>query len=87
MDIATVQAEGSVTVPQPIREANRIDPGTELLFRQLERGRFECFVLPKRQSLIEVVDRFTVDRAAPSISRLMSGVGDDIAHDLIDIDE
>jgi bifunctional DNA-binding transcriptional regulator/antitoxin component of YhaV-PrlF toxin-antitoxin module len=80
MKVATVQARGQVTVPREIREANGINPGTELYFEQLGPGRFECRVLPARQSLSHVADRFSVDGVAPDVSHLLEEMGDEIAH-------
>lgn len=82
--VARVQARGQVTVPQEIREALGIDPGTELLFVQTAPGRFECQVLPPKQSLVAMVEHFAMGGEAPAVSVLREGVAEDIAREQID---
>ena len=46
MNIARVQPHGQVTIPQEVREACGVTPGTDLHFVKTGPGRFECRVLP-----------------------------------------
>jgi AbrB family looped-hinge helix DNA binding protein len=69
MRISRVQARGQVTVPQEIREACGIEPGSNLLFLPVGPASFECRVLP-RESISEVIERYTVAGAAPHLRAL-----------------
>lgn len=79
MPTARVQSRGQVTVPQEIRDACHIEPGSDLYFVQTAPDKFECQVLPPSRTLREVLDRFTVDGVAPDLSRLREEMGSEMA--------
>ena len=81
MSVARVQPRGQVTVPQEIREACGIVPGTDLLFLPTGPGRFECRVLPPRRSLLELMDRYALEGAAPDIEQLREEMGAELARE------
>ena len=78
MAIARVQARGQVTVPQDIREACGITPGTLLVFSQTGPHEFGCRVLPGGDSLTDLIEEFTVDGVAPDLEMLRDQMGDDL---------
>jgi len=75
MSMAKVQARGQVTVPHEIRELCGIEPGAELVFVATGPRAFECRVLPPNSSLMDVVDRFTVEGVAPDLGSLRDAMG------------
>jgi AbrB family looped-hinge helix DNA binding protein len=75
MSVARVQARGQVTVPQEIREACGIVPGTDLLFIKTGPDRFECQVLPARRSIAEIIATYAMDGSAPNLDRLREEMG------------
>lgn len=79
-NIAKVQARGQVTVPQEIREACGIEPGSELLFVKTGEYRFECRVL-ERPSLVELTRRYAMPGSAPDLARLREEMGDELARE------
>jgi bifunctional DNA-binding transcriptional regulator/antitoxin component of YhaV-PrlF toxin-antitoxin module len=79
MNVARVQARGQVTVPQEIRDACGVAPGTDLLFAKTGPGRFECRVLPSRATLVETTRRYAMDGDAPDIARLREEMGAELA--------
>jgi AbrB family looped-hinge helix DNA binding protein len=79
MSIARVQARGQVTVPHDIREACGIEPGTDLMFVQTGPDQFECWVMPPRQSLMELLDKYTVEGVAPDLRQIDEDIADEVA--------
>ncbi len=79
--IARVQSRGQVTVPQEIREACGIDPGTDLLFRPIGPGTFECRALPPQRSLLEAVEHYSMPGHAPDLNQLREEMGDELARE------
>ena len=79
MNVARVQARGQVTVPQEIREACGVAPGTDLLFAKTGPGRFECRVLPARATLVGITKHYAMDGDAPDIARLREEMGAEFA--------
>jgi bifunctional DNA-binding transcriptional regulator/antitoxin component of YhaV-PrlF toxin-antitoxin module len=82
MTVAKVQARGQVTVPQDIREACGVMPGSELLFIKTGPERFECRVLPKRRSLREVAAQYTVAGVAPDLDQLREEMADELVREM-----
>jgi bifunctional DNA-binding transcriptional regulator/antitoxin component of YhaV-PrlF toxin-antitoxin module len=75
MSMAKVQARDQVTIPQEIRELCGIEPGAELVFVATGPRAFECRVLPPHRSLMDVVDRFTVEGVAPDLGNPRDAMG------------
>ena len=73
MEIARVQTRGQVTIPQEIREACGVAPGTELLFMVLGPGRFACHVLPQHRSLVEFTARHASYADHPDFEEIVDG--------------
>lgn len=71
MTIAKARARGRVTIPQNIREACGITPGTTLIFIQTGPGQFACRVLPEHRSLRDLIEQFSVDGVAPDVEKLI----------------
>src|SRR5258708_6746053 len=71
MSLARVQARGQVTIPQDIREACGVEPGTDLMFVKTGPTTFECWVLPTPLSLREIFDKYSVEGVAPDIEQLL----------------
>jgi bifunctional DNA-binding transcriptional regulator/antitoxin component of YhaV-PrlF toxin-antitoxin module len=67
-----------VTIPQPIRDACGIEPGSEIFFTKTAADTFACHVLPARRSILEVMEEYTVDGVAPDLDALREGMGDEI---------
>jgi bifunctional DNA-binding transcriptional regulator/antitoxin component of YhaV-PrlF toxin-antitoxin module len=78
-----VQARGQVTVPQEIREACGIEPGSDLYFRQTGPDTFECHVLPAAGNFLELAAQHACEGPAPSMEELREQMGDDIARELL----
>jgi bifunctional DNA-binding transcriptional regulator/antitoxin component of YhaV-PrlF toxin-antitoxin module len=76
MSIARVQSRGQVTVPQEIREACGVVPGTDLFFTKTGPARFECQVLPPRHSVAEITARYAMDGPAPDLARVREEMGE-----------
>ncbi len=79
MSMARVQSRGQVTIPQDIRDACGVIPGTDLMFVKTSATTFECWVLPPRLSLMEVIEKYSVDGVAPDMDRLREDMGNEIA--------
>ena len=79
MNVARVQARGQVTIPQEVREACGVTPGSDLFFVKLGPGRFECRVLPARRSLVEITKQYTMDGTAPDIAQLREEMAEQLA--------
>ncbi len=58
MNLGKVQPRGQVTIPQEVRQACGIEPGTILVFAVPRRGQLTARVLPTHASMGEVVARF-----------------------------
>ena len=81
--IAKVQARGQVTVPQEIREAYGIEPGSELLFLRAGKDHFECRVLPKPRSLIEFIKQHKIDGPPIDVEQLLKEAEEEAAGEVI----
>ncbi len=68
--IAKVQARGQVTVPQEIREAYGIEPGSELLFVKTGKDHFECQILPRPGSLLAFIDQHAIHDYVIDVEKL-----------------
>jgi bifunctional DNA-binding transcriptional regulator/antitoxin component of YhaV-PrlF toxin-antitoxin module len=79
--VARVQSRGQVTVPQEIREACGITSGADLYFLQTGPHAFECRVLPAREPLATMFDRFSSSGVAPDLTRLREEMGDAMAQE------
>ena len=75
MNIAWVQTRGQVTIPQEVREACGVTPGTDLFFVKTGPGRFECRVLPAPRRLVEVTTQYAMDGRAPDLAGLREEMG------------
>ena len=82
-NIAKVQARGQVTVPQEIREAYGIEPGSELLFLKTGQNRFECQVLPRSGSLLDFVDRHAIRDQMIDVEKLRNDAADEAGEDYL----
>ena len=82
-NIAKVQARGQVTVPQEIREAYGIEPGSELLFLKTGQNRFECQVLPRSGSLLDFVDRHAIRDQTIDVEKLRNDAADEAGEDYL----
>ena len=81
MTMARVQPRGQVTIPQDIRGACGIEPGTYLLFIQTGPDSFQCQKLPYR-SVTETIERLMVPGVAPDLAKLREEMGDEMAQDI-----
>jgi AbrB family looped-hinge helix DNA binding protein len=81
--LARVQARGQVTVPQEIREACGIEPGSYVFFRQSGPDTFQCHVLPATRSPLEIIADHATEGTAPSMEELRAWMGDEIARELL----
>ena len=79
MNIARVQTRGQVTIPQEVREACGVTPGTDPVFVKTGPGRFECRVLPAPRTLIEVTRQYAMDGTAPDLAGLREEMGVELA--------
>ncbi len=79
MNIARVQTGGQVTIPQEVREACGVTPGTDLCFIKTGPGRFECRVLPAQRTLVEVTRQYAMDGTAPNPAGLREEMGAEFA--------
>lgn len=79
MNIARVQPHGQVTIPQEVREACGVTPGTDLYFVKTGPGGFECRVLPARRTLVEVTRQYAMDGTAPDLVGLREEMGAELA--------
>jgi bifunctional DNA-binding transcriptional regulator/antitoxin component of YhaV-PrlF toxin-antitoxin module len=58
-------------VPQEIREACGVEPGSELLFTKVGEHRFECRVLPQPGSLMEFIKQHQIDGPPIDVEQLI----------------
>ena len=79
MNIARVQTRGQVTIPQEVREACGVTPGTDLFFVKTGPGRFECRVLPARRTLVEVTGQYAMECSAPDLTGPREEMGAELA--------
>jgi bifunctional DNA-binding transcriptional regulator/antitoxin component of YhaV-PrlF toxin-antitoxin module len=79
--VGRVQARGQVTVPQEIREACGVVPGSELLFIPTGEREFVCRVLPPARPLSDVVEQYTLDGTAPDIEALRAAMAQELARE------
>ena len=66
MPLVTMQAKGQMTVPQELREALRIEQGTDLVCFQTGPDMFECHVLPKPMGLRAFIEAHSGSEPAPT---------------------
>lgn len=78
MLVGRVQERGQVTVPRAIREACRIEPGTQLVFALTGPDRFECHVVPN-ESISDVLKYYASPGTAPDLDALRDKIGDELA--------
>ena len=62
-----VRKRGQVTLPRAIREAYRLDDGSELEVIPLDATRFEVRVLPPPGTLLALLDEFADEGPAPDL--------------------
>lgn len=83
MSSARVQSRGQITVPQHIRVACGIEPGSLLLFRETGPDRFECLVFPSPRQAREIVRRYTMDGSAPDLQELREASERELAQEVL----
>lgn len=81
MRVVRVQSRGQITIPEDIRRACGIAAGDELYISPSARGVFECVLLPKRRSVVEMTEKYSVPGPAPEMGALREAMGEELARE------